>query len=61
MNPKLKAAREMAQKTQEQVSKEVGITVRLYQSYEYDRYTPNVKTAIKIAEVLHSTVEELFK
>lgn len=51
----------MAQKTQEQVSKEVGITVRLYQSYEYDRYTPNVKTAIKIAEVLHSTVEELFK
>ena len=57
---KLKAAREQSGKTQAQVAKEVGIKEQSYQKYEYDKSTPNVRTAIRIARALDSTVEALF-
>ena len=57
---KLKAAREQSGKTQAQVAKEVGIKEQSYQKYEYDKSTPNVRTAIRIARAVDSSVEELF-
>ncbi len=60
MNLKLRAAREQSGKTQAQVAKEVGIAEAAYQRYEHDKNTPNVRTAIRIARALNSTVEDLF-
>lgn len=56
----LRAAREKSGKTQAQVAKETGVAERLYQLYEYDQCEPGVRTAIRIARALNSTVEELF-
>ncbi len=56
----LKAAREKSGKTQAQVAKEARIGERLYQKYEYDHRCPNVRTAIRIARAVESTVEEVF-
>ena len=39
---------------------ELRIAERLYQSYEYDRNEPGVRTAIRIARAVDSSVEELF-
>ncbi len=56
----LRAAREKSGKTQAQVAKEVHISELSYQRYEYDQREPSVRTAIRIARVLGSTVETLF-
>lgn len=60
MNVKLRAAREQSGKTQAQVAKDAGIKEQSYQKYEYDKSTPNVRTAIRIARSVESTVEEIF-
>ena len=57
---KLKAAREQSGKTQAQVAKESGISETQYQNVEYDKSTPNVRTAIRIARAVGSSVEEIF-
>lgn len=57
---KLRAARERSGKTQQQVAEEVGITVRGYQDIEAKENYQTVRTAIRIAKALGSTVEELF-
>ena len=56
----LRAAREMSGKTQAQVAKEAGVSGVSYQLYEYDKREPGVRTAIRIARALDSTVEALF-
>lgn len=56
----LRAAREQSGKTQAQVAKEIGVSELSYQRYEYDKREPGVRTAIRIARALDSTVEELF-
>lgn len=56
----LRAARERSGKTQAQVAKETGISEAQYQNIEYDKSEPRVRTAIRIARVLGSTVESLF-
>ena len=56
----LRAAREASGKTQAQVAKEAKVAERLYQDYEYDKCEPGVRTAIRIARALNSTVEDLF-
>lgn len=56
----LRAARKMSGKTQVQVAKEVGIAEVVYQRYEYSKSIPSVRTAIRIARALGSTVEALF-
>lgn len=56
----LRAAREQSGKTQVQVAQEVGISEQVYQRYEYDIHEPGVRTAIRIARALDSTVEDLF-
>ena len=60
MNAKLKAARKASGKTQAQVAKESGIAEVAYQMYEYGKREPRVRTAIRIAQTLDATVEELF-
>ena len=60
MNIKLKQARIASGKTQAEVAKAVGINEQVYQRYEYGTSTPNVRTAILIARVLDSTVEDIF-
>ena len=60
MNLELRAAREKSGKTQAQVAKEAGIAEAAYQRYEYDKVEPGVRTAIRIAKALGTTVEELF-
>lgn len=57
---KLKAAREKSGKTQAQVAQEAKISQSQYQNIEYDKSTPSVRTAIRIADALHSDVKELF-
>ena len=56
----LKAAREASGKTQAQVARETGISEQAYQRYEYDKNEPGVRTAIRIAKAVGSTVENLF-
>ena len=60
MNLKLRAAREQSGKTQAQVAKEVDISEVSYQRIEYATQTPSLRTAIRIARALNSTVEQLF-
>ena len=57
---KLRVAREKAKLTQKQVAKKADIAERLYQDYEYDKCEPAVRTAIRIAKALQTTVEEIF-
>ena len=56
----LRAAREKSGKTQAQVAKEAGVSEQAYQRYEYGKREPGVRTAIRIAHALKSTVEKLF-
>ena len=60
MGMKLKAAREASGKTQAQVAKEAGITVRGYRKLETKDEYKAIQTAISIAQALNSTVEDLF-
>lgn len=56
----LRAAREKSGKTQAQVAKEIGVSELSYQRYEYDKREPGVRTAIRIAHAVNSTVEQLW-
>ena len=57
----LKKRREELSLTQKQVSDTLKIDIRLYQYYEAGQIEPKVNADIKIAEVLKTTVEKLFK
>ncbi len=46
--------------TQKQAAAAVGLNDRLYQKYETGEVVPSVLAALRIAKVLHTTVEELF-
>ena len=46
--------------TQAQVAKAIGVSESHYQCYEYGLHTPSVYVAISLAQVLQTTVEELF-
>lgn len=57
----MKAAREKSGKTQAQVANEAKISQAQYQNIEYDKSEPRVRTAIRIADALGTTVEALFR
>lgn len=57
---KLRVIREKSGKTQARVATEIGISETHYQNIEYEKTTPNVRTAILIAQALDTTVEKLF-
>ena len=48
----LKEYRLKAKLTQKILSKLISISTRQYQEYEYNKYSPNIYTAIKIANIL---------
>ena len=56
----LRAAREKEGLTQKQVAEKIGISEMSYQRIEYNKQTPRLQTAIRIAQALNSTVEKLF-
>lgn len=60
MANKIKARREQLGLTQKQVADKVGIAESQYQGYENGRHMPTVQLAIKIAQILNTTVEKLF-
>lgn len=47
-------------KTQKEVAKSVGITEVCYQQYEYGKRIPSATVAIRIADVLETTVEDIW-
>lgn len=57
---KLKAKRQKTGLTQVEVAKQAKITTMSYQRYESGERIPKADTAMLIAKVLNSTVEELF-
>jgi DNA-binding XRE family transcriptional regulator len=57
----LKNARLATGLTQRQVAEKLGIKEQQYQAYEYNKNEPKVKTAMKIAKIFNSTVEEIFQ
>lgn len=60
-NVRLQAAREKSGKTQAQVAKAAGVSVRVYQYYETGDKTPSVHTAIRIADTLGvADIRDLF-
>lgn len=56
----LRERREALQLTQKQVADLLGIAETAYQRYEYGTQEPKVFMAVKIAQALKSSVEELF-
>lgn len=60
MNIILQKRRKERRLTQVQVANSVGISEISYQRIEYGTQRPNLDTAIRIARILNSTVEELF-
>lgn len=60
VNKEILNARKNVGLTQEKASNKIGVTLRTYQKYETGECIPNAKIAVKIAEVLHTTVEKLF-
>ncbi len=60
MRTTLAQTRNMRHMTQQQVARAVGISVRNYQNIEAGITKPNVETAISIAELLGTNVQDLF-
>lgn len=59
-NDKLLKARQCLELTQLETARRANIAVRVYQKYENEGQTPNVKTAIRIADALETTVKKLW-
>ena len=57
---RLKEFRKAHKLSQQKLSNLLGMNIRLYQYYESDTREPAVRTAIRIAKALDTTVEELF-
>ncbi len=60
MRTALAQARATRRMTQAQVARAVGISVRNYQNIEAGMTKPNVETAISIAGLLGTNVQDLF-
>lgn len=60
INNTLKLHREQKHLSQLKIAKMVGISETHYQKIEYGLSKPNVELALKIAQALQTTVEELF-
>jgi len=57
----LKEKREKLGLTQVEVAKKAGVSARAYKMYESGERKPRVDVAFLIADIVNSTVEELFK
>lgn len=45
--------------TQQQAAEAVGITLRVYQSYEQGKHSPSLESLVKLADLLHVTTDYL--
>ena len=59
-NNKLKELRSDLELTQAEVAKEAGVSLRVYQEYEYGNSIPSVILAIKIANTLNTNVVDIW-
>ncbi|MBE6084731.1 MAG: helix-turn-helix transcriptional regulator [Selenomonas ruminantium] len=46
--------------TQKELAEIAGVTVICYQHYEYGKRVPDARIAVRIANALHTTVEQLW-
>ena len=60
MNERLLQSRKDAKLTPEQLAKLASISKTHYQYIEYGKVDPSVSVALKLANALNKTVEELF-
>ena len=60
MKNRLAARRKQLKLMQEQVAKELNMSLVYYQGLEYGLHEPSVYVALRIARALDTTVEELF-
>lgn len=60
MRNNIKALREMAHKTQEQVADDLGIKVSRYRSWEQGKRSPTGAMGIKLAEYFHVSTDTVF-
>lgn len=58
---KIKELREQRGLTQRQFADKLGITLCMVRTYEQGIRTPQLNTALKMAEFLNTKVEEIFK
>lgn len=56
----MQGLRQQAKLSQEEIAGKVGISVMSYKRYEYGDRVPDARTAIRIAQVLGTTVERLW-
>ncbi len=56
----LRKLRKLKHLTQKQIAQRVGISTMSYKRYEYGEREPDARTAIRIAQALGTTVEELW-
>ena len=61
MENKIKEYRKRKNLSQEQIAKEMGLKQHTISQWETGERTPNVKKALKLAEMLGTTVESLYK
>lgn len=57
---KIKEIREMQNLTQEEIAREINISLSSMRNIEKNRSIPNVYVAIELAKKLNTKVEELF-
>ncbi|WP_447190238.1 helix-turn-helix transcriptional regulator [Streptosporangium sp. G12] len=57
---RIKVARAQHDLTQEQLADLVGVTRKTINTVETGKFVPSTVLALKLARVLHTTVEELF-
>ncbi len=60
MKNRLRERREQLGFTQKQISDRIGVKQSQYQGYENERHDPVVSMAIKISQVLETSVEALW-
>ncbi len=58
---KLKVRRAMKDMTQDALAKQIGVTRKSVNSIENGHFVPSTELALKMAQVLECTVEELFQ
>ena len=61
MKNSLKVERAKMGLTQQQLAERVGVSRQTINSIEAERYVPSTVLAIKISDVFHTTVNEIFK
>lgn len=60
MRENIAVSRRKAELTQKQVAERVGITEISYQRIERGRQNPSLRTAFRIADVLQTSVDQLW-